>query len=140
MTDPRAAIPDHDFIRLFETIGPDRLAKQLGHDVRSVYKRRNTLERNFRRQITPPEGRTHVTRHNIEHAARLHFDVENGIVLVGSDAHIWPGPMTTAMRAFIKFAKEMKPRAVVLNGDVMDFPHISRDPPIGWKSLPTVQD
>jgi Calcineurin-like phosphoesterase. len=138
MTDPRAAIPDHDFIRLFETIGPEKLARQLGHHVRSVYKRRDTLERDFRRQITPPRA-NNVTRHNIEHAARLHFDVENGVVLVGSDAHIWPGPMTTAMRAFIKFAKEMKPKAVVLNGDVMDHPQISRHPPIGWEDHPTVE-
>jgi hypothetical protein len=47
--------------------------------------------------------------------------------------------MTTAMRAFIKFAKDMKPKAVVLNGDVMDHPQISRHPPIGWEDHPTVE-
>ena len=138
MTDP--TIPDHDFIRLFETIGPRELARQCKVSFRAVYKRRENLERKVRRQITSPESEAkRSTRHNIEHAARLHFDIENGVVLVGSDAHIWPGPMTTAMRAFIKFAKEMKPKALILNGDVMDHPQISRHPPIGWEDHPTVE-
>jgi UDP-2,3-diacylglucosamine pyrophosphatase LpxH len=60
--------------------------------------------------------------------------------LVGSDAHLWPGPTTPAFRGFIKFCKEMQPKAVILNGDVLDFPQISRHPPIGWQRQPTVQE
>jgi hypothetical protein len=44
------------------------------------------------------------------------------------------------MRGFIKFAKELKPRVVVMNGDVMDHPQISRHPPIGWEKHPTVEE
>jgi hypothetical protein len=44
------------------------------------------------------------------------------------------------MRAFIKFVKEMKPKIVVLNGDMMDFPRISRFDPLGWERQPTVQE
>ena len=138
MTDPRAAISDRDFINLFEKLGPHKLSRKIGCNIRSVYRRRHTLEKNIRRQITSPQS-PNSTRHNIEHAARLHFDVENGVVLIGSDAHIWPGPMTTAMRAFVKFCKDMKPKAVVMNGDVMDHPQISRHPPIGWEDHPTVE-
>ena len=43
------------------------------------------------------------------------------------------------MRAFIAFIKELKPKAVILNGDVVDLPQISRHPPIGWEDQPTVQ-
>jgi UDP-2,3-diacylglucosamine pyrophosphatase LpxH len=43
------------------------------------------------------------------------------------------------MRAFIKFAKDLKPRALILNGDVLDFPKVSRHPS-NWEAQPTVAD
>jgi hypothetical protein len=77
----------------------------------------------------------------IENAARLRFDVSNGVVLVGSDAHIWPGGMpSTGMRGFISFCDMLKPRIVVMNGDVVDLPQISRHPPIGWEKHPEMAD
>lgn len=140
-TQPNAKCSDHDFIQLIESIGPHATARKLKCNVRNVYRRRDNLERAIRRQITPPKSKTgQVYRHNIKHAARLHYDCLNGHVLIGSDAHIWPGPMTTAMRGFIKFARELKPRVLILNGDVVDHPQISRHPPIGWEHHPTVKD
>lgn len=44
------------------------------------------------------------------------------------------------MRAFVKFCKELKPKVAIMNGDVTDFPQISRHPPIGWEDHPTVAD
>lgn len=64
----------------------------------------------------------------------------DGTVLVGSDFHIWPGGESTALRAFKKLAKDLKPAAVILNGDVLDFPQISRHPPIGWESAPSIKE
>lgn len=139
--DPRAACSDADFVKLFEAAGPKATAKKLNVSVRAIHLRRNSIEQRYQRQVTSPRnGNGSVTRHNIQHAARLHFDVLNGTVLVGSDAHLWPGPLTTAMRAFIKFAEELKPRLVILNGDVVDLPQVSRHPPIGWENHPTVAD
>lgn len=48
--------------------------------------------------------------------------------------------MTTAMRAFVRFCKDLQPKLAILNGDVMDLPQISRHPPIGWENHPTVAD
>jgi hypothetical protein len=131
-----------DFINLIETIGPAATARKLKCNIRNVYKRRTNIER--KRPANHAAASLRVSNGNdppnIEHAARLHYDCLNGTVLVGSDAHIWPGPTTTAMRGFIKFAKELKPRVVVMNGDVMDHPQISRHPPIGWEKHPTVEE
>lgn len=137
--DPRAVCSDADFIHLVKTLGPEKTARRLGIGVRAIYKRRETMERLYRQQIAAP-NMNRSTRHGAEHAARLRFDVLNGTVLVGSDAHIWPGPKTTAMRAFIKFARELKPKVLCLNGDVVDLPQISRHPPIGWENHPSVAD
>jgi hypothetical protein len=120
--------------------GASYIAKQYAIGLPHVFRRRRSLEKKIGRQITVPEGNvSNPTRFRVSHPQRVEFAVANGVVIVGSDAHIWPGPVTTAMRAFIKFCAEMKPKAVILNGDVLDFSTISRYPPIGWEGRPTVQ-
>jgi len=66
---------------------------------------------------------------------RVSLEIRNGIVLIGSDFHIWPETTSTCLRAFKKFVKDLRPDAVVLNGDVMDFPRISRHPQ-NWETAP----
>jgi hypothetical protein len=137
---PRPVIPDGEFVQLFESKGPEHIAREFRMNLRGVYYRRQNLEKKIGKQITAPDGHTkNPTRFRVSHPQRVEFSVINGVVIVGSDAHIWPGPVTPAMRAFIKFCAEMKPKAVILNGDVLDFSTISRYPPIGWEGRPTVQ-
>lgn len=70
---------------------------------------------------------------------RIEFEIENGTVLIGSDAHYWPGIISTAHRAFVKACSEMpNVKAVIMNGDVFDGASVSRHPPIGWESSPSV--
>lgn len=76
----------------------------------------------------------------VEYPHRASVAVKNGHVIVGSDFHIWPGSNGPALRAFKKLIDDVRPAAVILNGDVMDFPKISRHPPIGWESTPGVQE
>ena len=68
------------------------------------------------------------------------LQIKNGIVLVGSDLHLWPGAESTALRGFKKFCKELEPRAVILNGDVLDLAAVSRHPPMKWEIVPSPQD
>ena len=71
----------------------------------------------------------------------LDFDIENGTVLVGSDQHYWPGIVTTAHRAFVEMCKRLKPKIVILNGDVFDGASVSRHARLGWDEKPPgVQD
>lgn len=135
MTKP--ACDEKTFIELVESIGIEKTARRLGIGTRNIYARRACIERRIGRQITPPDPR--ATRHGVEHPHRACLDVHTGVVLIGSDAHLWPGPASTALRAFAKFCADMKPRAVILNGDVIDAATISRHPPIGWETRPTVQ-
>lgn len=138
--DECARCPDADFIKLFETVGPRQTSRILSLHIKTVYSRRVNLEKLYGRQITAPIANSGPkTRHNVAHPHRIQLNIHNGIVLVGSDAHIWPGPMSTAMRAFIKFCKDMGPTSVILNGDVIDLPMVSRHQRIGWETLPTPQ-
>lgn len=134
-----ANLTDFEFVELFQKYGATYIAKTFGLTERGVYKRREELELKLRRQICAPGLKPTTTRVGIQHDGRIELDIPNGIILVGSDAHIWPGEPSTALRAFIKFCKEYKPKAAILNGDVLDFATISRHPPIGWEKRPTVQ-
>lgn len=121
------ACSDDEFVRLFQTLGATETAKQLGCTERSVYKRRANLAR-FDQIVAP-------SRNVTQFPGRLPLEIRNGTALIGSDFHIWPGEPSTCLRAFKKFVADMKPNAVILNGDVMDFPRISRHPQ-NWESAP----
>jgi hypothetical protein len=70
---------------------------------------------------------------------RTNVALENGTIVVGSDCHYWPGIISTAHRAFVKIIKDLKPKMVVMNGDVFDGASISRHPVSGWESIPNVK-
>lgn len=133
-----------EFVHLYETIGPVETAKRLKNTERRVHERRASLEKLMGRAILPPDGTmARGGRRLLRDAAppppgRLDVEIENGVILVGSDAHYWPGEASTAHRAFVKLCKEMKPKAVVMNGDAFDGATISRHPPIGWEKRPSV--
>jgi hypothetical protein len=126
---------------LFNQGGAAGVAKVTGQKDRAIYSRRKSLENILGQQIKGPGFRPDkVTRLAEEHAAVLQYEVKNGTVIIGSDAHIWPGAETLAMRAFVKFSKELEPSVVIMNGDVLDFPQVSRHPPIGHIGLPNLAD
>src|SRR5215469_4468609 len=66
------------------------------------------------------------------------FEIDTGIVIVGSDPH-WTisQPTTTATKALVqltaRFAEEGSLRAIILAGDLPDFGQISRHTPLGWE-------
>lgn len=128
---------DADFIALFKELGPIKTAKRIGVTKRTVYERRERLEGKIGHQITGPAYNS-STRFDVKHAERTTLSVHNGTVIIGSDAHYWPGEPSTAHRAFVAFIKEYKPAAVIKNGDSLDASSISRHPPIGWESQPTL--
>lgn len=79
-------------------------------------------------------------KYSTRNYGRLSYPIRDGKVLIGSDAHYWPGPKSTAHRAFVKVSKDLKPRLIIMNGDVIDAATISRHPPIGWENFPTVKE
>jgi hypothetical protein len=136
-------IPEGDFISLFESIGPRKLAKKLGYkSVRSVFKRRIEIEGRRHIKIVAPKDTKALLRNDIENPVRLHLKIDDGEALIGSDSHYWPGQVSTAHRAFVHFCKQRKQklRAVIKNGDELDGASISRHAPIGWEKRPSLID
>ena len=98
-----------------------------------------TIEKRLNIEIKSPNFRPRPEKRK-EYPHRIELEIPDGHVLIGSDAHYWPGPPNIMHRAFVKFCKDFKPCAVIYNGDVIDGPQISRHPPIGWEKRPQLAD
>lgn len=127
------ACSDEEFIALFTQYGATQTAKHLNVSERRVYERRRMLEGRYDRPIFAPS--VAPTDH---HPERRSLSVDDGVVLIGSDAHYWPEVVTTAHRAFVVACRKMNPKAVIMNGDVFDGASISRHAPIAWEDRPDV--
>jgi hypothetical protein len=79
-------------------------------------------------QSPPPKG-------------RIELEIDDGTIVIFSDAHWWPDqPLSTAYLALLQLIKKLKPAIIVANGDMTDMATVSRHPPLGWASMPTVAD
>lgn len=139
MPNPRCS--DAEFIELWKTHRNAReLEKLLNVNRREVLARRRRLEQryNIRLEATHPQSEYYKHLSPDEHKARHHLSITDGVVLVFSDAHFWPGVRTTAFRALLKLIAELQPKAIINNGDAFDGASISRFPRIGWDSKPSV--
>ena len=117
------------------------MARQYGIRERNVVARRRRLEVEMNQPIQGP--RTNPAAHCVavsEHPHRAVITVPNGTVIVAGDAHYWPGEPSLMHRALITFCRELRPKALVLNGDVIDAPSVSRHAPIGWEARPKLVD
>jgi hypothetical protein len=56
----------------------------------------------------------------------LSREIIDGCVLVGGDLHIWPGEVPMMWKAFCSVAHQLRPQAIVLNGDMLDGARVSR--------------
>lgn len=129
----QATCSDDEFIRLVTTIGPTATARKLRINERSVFKRREKLEgiygpiKSAGKHDPKPDF---PDCHNIT--------IKNGPVIIASDFHTKPGKPSVVLRALKKLCRELEPVGMIINGDLMDFPQISRWPVPGWSNQPTI--
>jgi hypothetical protein len=115
-----------------------KISEITGIAVAMVHRRRRSIERRHAIKLeSNSEQYAHLQTAHL-HAARIHLGIENGIVIIFSDAHFYPGIRTTAYDGLIWAIREFQPKAVIANGDCFDGASISRHPRIGWDSKPTV--
>lgn len=135
-------VSDAEFIELWKTHGGAAAVSDIiKTDRANVFERRRRIEKRYGIALPAKnEAKAHFYKHPspTEYAARRHLEVQNGTVLIFSDAHFWPGVRTTAFKALLMFIRELKPKAIINNGDAFDGASISRYPRIGWDSKPSV--
>jgi Calcineurin-like phosphoesterase len=132
-----AHLSDSEFIELWKIHNsPTKLADALGVKERAVYRRRNEIAARYNMSLesnkeirtwSPPKPKSEL-------------GIENGTVIVFSDAHFWPSIRTTAFQGLLWAIEKLQPKAVICNGDAFDGASISRHPPLGWTRTPSVID
>ena len=130
----KKTVSDAEFIRLFELLGPLGLSQEIGIAIRNVHERRRRIEAQKAISIlAPPKN---ATPHPV-YPQRALINIQDGVAVVFSDAHFWPGRISTGFRALKWAVKEFKPVLLNNNGDAFDGPKVSRHPPLGWENPPT---
>jgi DNA-binding CsgD family transcriptional regulator len=126
-------ITDQEFLRLWdEHKSPLKVAKATGLSERRVHTRRRAIENKL--NINLKSGKAvHIQK------ARHEAGLTDGIAIIFSDAHFWPGIRTTAFKGLLWAINELKPHVVVANGDIFDGSSISRHARINWSSVPNVK-
>lgn len=139
------AYTDDEFISAWHAgrYSPAKVASLLGIGERAVYSRRNAMKAKGIELPSVPGGFLMEQEPAYwTHKKQTNFEIDNGVVIVGSDAHIWPGARTTALRAMIEvtasLAKHIK--LLVANGDWVDGARTNRHDPHGWNATPTVKE
>ena len=134
-------ISDEDFIRLWnEHKSVAELSKITGIAYRAVLKRRKSIEDKYGMLLISNDNRGRPNVYIPEQQNQCDIDLKDGVIIVGSDCHYNPRYTTTAHRAFVQCVKHLKPKVVILNGDLCDFASISAHHRIGWQQGPTVKE
>jgi predicted phosphodiesterase len=134
-------LTDDEFMGFWDKFGSaNEVSKASGMSLRGVNARRRKLEAKTGKMLVGNSPRSPDFK--IMYAGngiRTKAELENGVIMVASDCHYYPGIISTAHKAFVKLIPELKPKLIVMNGDVFDGAGISRHGPIGWQSLPSVK-
>ena len=133
-------IPDERIMDALKRLGsPTNVAKELGMDITTVYKRRDRIQKKLGITLPSFNARQESVVKTIipDNKTIISHEVENGTVFVASDCHYWPGEVTVAHKAFVALLTEFKPKTIVLNGDVFDGSRISRHEPLMGTNPPT---
>ena len=127
---------DAEFIELWKTHeSGSAMAKAIGMDLRNILRRKNNLEARYGTQLKSKNSPQQSVKEN---PAKKMLGIENGCILVFSDAHFHPSIHTTAYKGLLWAIKEFQPKAVIANGDIFDGASISRYDRHGFSSVPTV--
>lgn len=139
----RVKVSKQEFIDTWNKYGsPTEVAGVLGLTIRSVLERRNRLQREgVADLVTRPKPGSHkIYTRTQTFDRRREITVPNGTVVVYSDAHFWPGDPSLAYMGLLELIRELRPKAIIANGDLLDGAKISRHEPRGWHHRPSVRD
>jgi hypothetical protein len=131
-------LSDQEFIELWKSHNGYAVdvAKAADISVRSVLKRRRNMEVKYGQSLEARTPKIDVsTKPSV---SRKDLGMLNSTVIVFSDAHFWPGIHTTAYKGLLFMIKELRPQAVIANGDIFDGASISRHPRICFDYTPSV--
>ena len=147
-------ISDEQFIECWTRHqSPALVSKELNLALSNVFRRRNSLETKYGTPLPTREengpkrtGSTNMARKRIEKTAESRFThlenemqetIEDGVIIVFSDAHYWPGEPSAAHLALLAVCKKLKPDIVVPTATYSTAPASPATP--AWAGSPARQ-
>jgi hypothetical protein len=138
----QAKVSREEFINVWSRYGSAaKVAEYLDISERLVHRRRRRIEKDLNQPLVAKDERGKAYSHiqPIKTSLnRVDLGILDQTIIVFSDAHFWPGEYTTAYRGLLWAIKELKPHAVISNGDAFDGATVSRHDPLGWSKTPSV--
>ena len=132
-------LSDEEFISLWRQYrSPAAVAEITGLDIRGVFKRRNSIQKHYEIDMRTYSARD-VLLKLPEDEVRATLSITGGTVVVFSDAHYFPDIVSTAHMALLETIWDLKPAAIVANGDVFDGATTGRHARIGWAKSPSTK-
>jgi len=134
-------ITDEEFIEVWNQYNSaSQVSKALGLTIRHTHSRRRDIESKHSIVLAANDARSPTFNITIpQNGVRVNVEMDDGVIMVASDCHYYPGIISTAHKAFVKLIPMLSPRMLIMNGDVFDGAAISRHDPIGWQKLPSVK-
>jgi hypothetical protein len=131
---------DDQFIKVWmELKSAAKVSRHLGMDLRGVNSRRVKIQSKYGITLPSTHGNAQYKMTIPEDKVRIQVEMSDGVFVVFSDAHYFPGLISTAHRALCKLLPTIKPRMLIANGDILDGTSISSHARIGYEARPTVQ-
>ncbi|WP_097066511.1 hypothetical protein [Nitrosovibrio sp. Nv4] len=116
------------------------MAKVLDVSERNLHARRRRIENKRKIKLGSDKPQSPDMKITMPaDSVRVQVEMENGVIIVGSDKHYWPGLVSTAHRAAVSAIKGMKPNMYITNGDAFDGPTAGRHGRIMWEARPSVK-
>jgi hypothetical protein len=110
-------ISNEEFIELWKTHkSAAKIAKLTGISERNVHHRRRDIEKKYDTTLVAASNKNSVA----QAYGHINLGMENGTVIVFSDAHFQLSRRTTAFKALLWLIGELKPKVVINNGDAFD--------------------
>lgn len=135
---PNAKVGDKEFIEIFRaSASAAAAARTIGVEERNVSARRRRLEEKYGIILQTVNQATKTVLQQCEQRHCMDFD---GVMVVFSDAHFWPGHMSRANKALLRLLPVLKPKMINANGDILDAPTIGRHHRIGWQQQPKLAE
>lgn len=145
---PAPAMSREAFEAMWERCGgsPEQMAKETGLGVRAIHRRRERMANDGKvlhtSDLAPGRYGNPTLRWTplqMKPAQRLNLTASDGVVIVFSDAHYWPDLVSVSHKALLVLIRQLRPRIIIANGDLLDGARISRHPRSGWEQRPTMK-
>jgi hypothetical protein len=135
-----AKVTDEEFVSIWQRCGGKTadVERETGLSHAKMFERRRAIEK--RQGIVLASSSDKLKQ--VVHANRavVSLEISDGVIIVVSDAHYFPGPASTAHRGAVELTRRLKPGAFIMNGDAFDGATISRFPTLNYDKRPSVKE